>query len=59
MKSHGSSRGRRKQTGALRVEQVLERREAAIPLKQQAVLFRASNHSAVLELELVRRNIPM
>ncbi|HQR57392.1 MAG TPA: ATP-dependent helicase, partial [Burkholderiaceae bacterium] len=40
------------------VEQVLERREAAIPLKQQAVLFRASSHSAVLELELVRRNIP-
>ena len=39
-------------------EQVLERREAAIPLKSQAVLFRASSHSAVLELELVRRNIP-
>jgi DNA helicase-2/ATP-dependent DNA helicase PcrA len=40
------------------VEQVLERREAAIALKQQAVLFRAASHSAVLELELVRRNIP-
>jgi DNA helicase-2/ATP-dependent DNA helicase PcrA len=40
------------------VEQVLERREAAVALKQQAVLFRASSHSAVLELELVRRNIP-
>jgi len=40
------------------VEQVLERREAAIALKSQAVLFRASSHSAVLELELVRRNIP-
>ena len=39
-------------------DQVLERREAAIPLKQQAVLFRASNHSALLELELVRRDIP-
>ena len=39
-------------------DQVLERREAAIPLKAQAVLFRASSHSAVLELELVRRNIP-
>ena len=37
---------------------MLERREAAIALKQQAVLFRASSHSAVLELELVRRNIP-
>ncbi len=40
------------------VEQVLERREASIALKSQAVLFRASSHSAVLELELVRRNIP-
>ena len=40
------------------VEEVLERREAAIALKSQAVLFRASSHSAVLELELVRRNIP-
>jgi DNA helicase-2/ATP-dependent DNA helicase PcrA len=40
------------------VEQVLERREASIALKQQAVLFRATSASAVLELELVRRNIP-
>jgi DNA helicase-2/ATP-dependent DNA helicase PcrA len=40
------------------VEQVLERREAAIALKSQAVLFRAASHSAVLELELVRLNIP-
>ena len=40
------------------VEQVLERREAAVALRQQAVLFRASSHSALLELELVRRNIP-
>jgi DNA helicase-2/ATP-dependent DNA helicase PcrA len=39
-------------------DQVLERREAATALKSQAVLFRASSHSAVLELELVRRNIP-
>lgn len=39
-------------------EQVLARREAAIALKAQAVLFRASSHSAMLELELVRRNIP-
>jgi len=39
-------------------DQVLERREAATLLKSQAVLFRASSHSAVLELELVRRNIP-
>jgi DNA helicase-2/ATP-dependent DNA helicase PcrA len=33
-------------------------REAAVPLKQQAVLFRASHHSAPLEIELARRNIP-
>jgi DNA helicase II / ATP-dependent DNA helicase PcrA len=39
-------------------EQVLERREAGITLKSQAVLFRASHHSAQLELELARRNIP-
>jgi len=29
-----------------------------VPLKQQAVLFRASHHSAPLEIELTRRNIP-
>lgn len=40
------------------VEQVLERREMGINLKSQAVLFRASHHSATLEIELVRRNIP-
>ncbi|MGB8409550.1 MAG: ATP-dependent helicase, partial [Gallionella sp.] len=40
------------------VEQVLERRETGISLKSQAVLFRASHHSATLEIELVRRNIP-
>jgi DNA helicase II / ATP-dependent DNA helicase PcrA len=39
-------------------EQILAHREAAIPLKQQAVLFRASHHSAPLEIELTRRNIP-
>src|ERR1041384_2333136 len=27
-------------------------------LKEQAVLFRASHHSATLEVELTRRNIP-
>jgi ATP-dependent DNA helicase UvrD/PcrA len=40
------------------VEQVLVNREQGALLKQQAVLFRASSHSAVLELELTRRNIP-
>ena len=39
-------------------ESVLENREAQIPLKQQAVLFRASHHSGLLEIELTRRNIP-
>jgi DNA helicase-2/ATP-dependent DNA helicase PcrA len=39
-------------------KRVLEGREAGIKLTQQAVLFRASSHSAALELELVRRNIP-
>src|SRR4029077_12701805 len=37
---------------------VLEARERGIDLKRQAVLFRASHHSDVLEVELVRRNIP-
>jgi len=40
------------------VEEVLARREAGIALKAQAVLFRASHHSATLEIELTRRNIP-
>ena len=39
-------------------ERVLEHREAQTPLKQQAVLFRASHHAAPLEIELTRRNIP-
>lgn len=40
------------------VEQVLENRERGIALKQQAVLFRSSNHSSSLEVELTRSNIP-
>ncbi len=40
------------------VEEVLARREMGIRLKAQAVLFRSSHHSAALEIELVRRNIP-
>ncbi len=40
------------------VERVLENREAGMLLKKQAVLFRTSHHSAGLELELTRRNIP-
>jgi ATP-dependent DNA helicase UvrD/PcrA len=40
------------------VDCVLEHREAGIDLKRQAVLFRAAHHSAELEVELARRNIP-
>src|ERR1700722_265660 len=40
------------------VETILANREAGIRLKSQAVLFRPSHHSAVLEVELTRRNIP-
>jgi DNA helicase-2/ATP-dependent DNA helicase PcrA len=40
------------------VTQILERRERGTVLKHQAVLFRSSHHSDMLELELVRRNIP-
>jgi DNA helicase-2/ATP-dependent DNA helicase PcrA len=39
-------------------QQILDSREAGVPLKNQAVLFRASHHSAQLEIELTRRNIP-
>ena len=37
---------------------VLEQRERGIALRRQAVLFRAGHHSAQLELELARRDIP-
>ncbi|MGX5722389.1 ATP-dependent helicase [Shinella zoogloeoides] len=40
------------------VEQVLANREVGVTLKQQAVLFRSSNHSSALEIELTRRNVP-
>ena len=40
------------------IAQVLDARERGIALKRQAVLFRSSHHSDMLELELVRRNIP-
>ncbi|MDM0115507.1 ATP-dependent helicase [Variovorax sp. J22R133] len=39
-------------------DRVLAHREGGLALKSQAVLFRASSHSAGLELELARRNIP-
>ncbi|HSD37561.1 MAG TPA: ATP-dependent helicase [Rhodocyclaceae bacterium] len=40
------------------VSQILERREEGTPLKKQAVLFRAAHHSAQIEIELTRRNVP-
>jgi DNA helicase II / ATP-dependent DNA helicase PcrA len=40
------------------VKHVLEARERGMLLRRQAVLFRSSHHSDLLELELVRRNIP-
>ena len=40
------------------VEAILAAREAGMKLKAQAVLFRAAHHSAALEIELARRNIP-
>ncbi len=39
-------------------EAVLAQREDGIDLSQQAVLFRSSHHSAMLELELARCDIP-
>ena len=39
-------------------QQIIDAREAGVPLKSQAVLFRASHHSAQLEIELSRRHIP-
>jgi DNA helicase-2/ATP-dependent DNA helicase PcrA len=43
---------------ALVCDTVLELREQGIDLRRQAVLFRAGHHSAALELELARRDIP-
>ena len=38
--------------------EVLVNREAGMALRDQAVLFRTASHSAALELELARRNVP-
>jgi DNA helicase-2/ATP-dependent DNA helicase PcrA len=38
--------------------QVLQRREAGVDLRRQAVLFRNASTSDLLEVELMRRNIP-
>ena len=38
--------------------EVLRHREANVPLRRQAVLFRTSSHSDLLEVELAKRKIP-
>src|SRR5438445_595313 len=40
------------------VTEVPRRREANVPLKRQAVLFRSASHSDLLEVELAKRNVP-
>jgi DNA helicase-2/ATP-dependent DNA helicase PcrA len=40
------------------VARILEAREQGVLFKRQSVLFRSAHHSDVLELELVRRDIP-
>jgi DNA helicase-2/ATP-dependent DNA helicase PcrA len=40
------------------VARVLEAREQGVLLRRQSVLFRSAHHSDVLELELVRRDVP-
>ncbi len=40
------------------IDRILEHRERGTRLKEQVVLFRAGHHSAALEIELARRNIP-
>lgn len=40
------------------IDRILEHRERGTLLREQAVLFRAAHHSAVLEIELSRRHIP-
>jgi DNA helicase II / ATP-dependent DNA helicase PcrA len=39
-------------------QQIVDAREGGVPLRSQAVLFRASSHSVDLEFELARRKIP-
>ncbi|MBN1556632.1 MAG: ATP-dependent helicase [Lentisphaerae bacterium] len=40
------------------IDRVLEHYEQGIPLRRQAVLFRAAHHSDLLEISLARREIP-
>jgi DNA helicase-2/ATP-dependent DNA helicase PcrA len=52
-----SCRDEAEQTDYL-IQRILDHREQGTLLKKQAVLFRAAHHSAHLEIELARRNIP-
>jgi DNA helicase-2/ATP-dependent DNA helicase PcrA len=47
-----------RQQSTLVADRVLELYEEGVALQRQAVLFRASHHSADLEIELARRRIP-
>ena len=47
-----------RQQSTVVADRVLELYEAGVGLQRQAVLFRASHHSADLEIELSRRRIP-
>ncbi len=38
--------------------EILKKREASVPLKRQAVLFRSASHSDLLEVELTKRKLP-
>jgi len=38
--------------------EVLKKREANVPLRRQAVLFRSASHSDLLEVELSKRKVP-
>ena len=40
------------------IREILRRREEGLDLRRQAVLYRTSHHSVLLEGELTRRNIP-
>ena len=40
------------------IERVLAHYEQGVPLRKQAVLFRAASHSASLEIALMKKNIP-
>ena len=55
-RSRSTSCRRRPNTSA---REVLERREAGVPLKRQAVLFRTGRHSDVLEVELDQAQDPV